>query len=123
MQCLGYLSSVDEDDDLNDTYYCLGEPQGTNVCQYNMNSLNDLNTAISEFISGPPRDESKLDISGTDYSGIAYACNDGGPYNDPDEPCTSFILIWYLDSDDVSDCPRGSFGEPLGNAIKCIYPE
>ena len=114
-----------EPDDASDPYYCLGEPEGTNVCQYNMDSLSDLNTAISEFISGPPRDESKLDISGEDYSGITYACeadSTGEAHNDG-EDCTEFVLQWYLDSDDVGDCPRGSFGYDGGSFVRCKYPE
>jgi hypothetical protein len=74
---------------------------------------NQLNTALAQYIPGPPADKTAIQGGSVTFSGVTYNCEDSS--------CTSYVLNWVIEKTN-SNCFGNADITPIffGNT-KCSY--
>jgi type IV pilus assembly protein PilA len=107
--------SVDGDGDDVTDQYCIGDWVSGCIAEgYPNDTNNDLNTILSNYIPGPPKNDVPIPVSTYDFAGTTYNCTDLN--------CSGFQLFWYLEQED-SLCILGAAYINILGMTRCLYPE
>jgi prepilin-type N-terminal cleavage/methylation domain-containing protein len=93
------------------TFHCLGYESGDGNCDGSRTGNGPLNTAVGDFIPGPPK--------GNEFS-VANGTKTGYLYRCVDSICDSYQLLWFLNGPSAS-CIGGGIKIPAGSDFGCIF--